>query len=132
MIYRLSFASIEVISSHIAEIIVDEGVEISLEMCEEYDALLLELFPHPYTVIVNRINEFSYTYEAGLLLGSLEKRIATAFIVYNESGENRIQKFQSMRKQDTLNIRIFSGFDLGRRKSIEWLESELAKIRCSS
>lgn len=130
MKYRLSFANIDVISDNISEIIVDEGAEVTLEMCEEYDNFLLELFPHPFTTIVNKINDFTYTYEAALQLESLENCVATAVIVYSKRAENQANNFKSIRKQDNLNIHIFSGLDLGRRKSIEWVEGELSKVHC--
>ena len=47
--YQLSFAKINVLTEHIAEVIVGQDVVISLEMSEEYDDFLTNIFSNNFT-----------------------------------------------------------------------------------
>ena len=44
MKYTLSFGYINILADNIAEVIVDEGTVMTLEMCEEYDEFLIRVF----------------------------------------------------------------------------------------
>ncbi len=54
-----SFGQIKFISSRLAEVIINQDVEVSIEFVEEYDAIMKTHFREPYAVLVNRINNYS-------------------------------------------------------------------------
>lgn len=131
MKYTLSFGDIIILSGHLAEVIVDEGTVMTLEVCEEYDAFLLDHFQHPFALLINKIHNYSYTYEAKLHIGSLENLKAFATLTYNQNGVNETKKLVAQRKADDWNTRVFCGLDMGRDKAIKWLEKEMAMINVS-
>ncbi|WNC72738.1 hypothetical protein RGQ13_01790 [Thalassotalea psychrophila] len=125
MIFDLSFGTIGIISENIAEVIVNEGTIMTLEMCEEYDAFLEEQFPHPFAILVNKLHNYSYTFEAKLHIASLENLRAIASVTYNEHGAQETKKLVKRRAADNWNLKEFSGLQMGRHKALEWLETEL-------
>ena len=123
--FNLSFGVIKIIDDNIAEIIVNEGVIITLEMCEEYDTFLEEQFPHPFALLVNRLHHYTYTYEAKLHIASLEKLRALAFVTYNKQGVEQTKSLVEIRAADNWVIKEFCGLQMGRKKAITWLVSVL-------
>ncbi|WP_019026178.1 hypothetical protein [Colwellia piezophila] len=125
--HRISFADINIISDSIAEIIIDEGVEISIEMVEEYDNFLACIFNGNYGVLINKINHYSYSLGAQFIMGSSENIVAIAAVNYTEQGKKSSKDIASRRTIDQLNLRTFSGLNLGWQDAITWLHLELAK-----
>ena len=125
MEHRLSFASVKLINPNIAEVIVDAGVNISIEMVEEYEALLGQLFHDDFALIVNKINPYDYAYEAKLSIGSHEKLKAIAVIYYNKNAEKIASEIANLRQIDGWNVRFYSGLELGWQEGVNWLEEEL-------
>lgn len=125
MIFDLSFGKINVINNNIAEVLVDEGIIFTLEMCEEYDAFLLEQFPEKFAILNNKIHSFSYTYEANLHIASLENLIAVAVVTYDKNSYLQSQNYKNLRLQDHWLLKEFTGYQLGREKALKWLELEL-------
>ncbi|WOH35991.1 hypothetical protein RI844_11475 [Thalassotalea fonticola] len=126
MNFELSFGSISIVDEHIAEVIVNEDTVMTLEMCEEYDAFLEEQFPHPFAILVNKLHNYSYTFEAKLHIASLEHLMAIAVVTYNKYGTEQTQKVLDQRAVDGLVLKEFSGLKMGRQKALSWLETVLA------
>lgn len=122
-----SFGQIKIISPNIAELIINQGVEISLELVEKYDAIMSEKFNEGYAVLVNRINNYSYAYEALLCIGSAKNLKAAAIINYSAANEQQTKDLKSIRHMDNLNIKEFSGLELGRDNAINWLKEQLTQ-----
>ncbi len=126
--YRLSFAQINIINNQIAEIIVDDGVVVSLEMVEEHDDFLTSIFNGEFGILVNKINDYHYSPEAQLIMGSIENIVAVAVVNYTTQDKQSSKEIIDKRFMDQLNIKIFSGLELGRQQAITWLQQELANI----
>lgn len=125
MLYWLSFGAIRKLSDDIAEVIVDNDVVMTLEMVEEYESFLQSHFPRPFGLLINRINNYSYTYEAQLSIGSLENIKALAVVNYHPSAQLSTQRIATIRTLDNWNIKQFSGLMLGYQKAKTWLEHQL-------
>lgn len=126
--HRLSFAHINIINNQIAEIIVDDGVVVSLEMVEEHDDFLTSIFDGEFGILVNKINSYHYSPEAQLIMGSIENIVAVAVVNYTTQDKQSSKEIIDKRFMDQLNIKIFSGLELGRQQAITWLQQELANI----
>ena len=122
--YRLSFCVVNKYCDNIAEIIVDSDVDVTIEMIEEIDVFLNNLF-HNFGVLVNKINRYRYEYEARLILGSLETMKAVASVTYSIDGEESTHAVLQVRCVDNLNVKSFSGYQLGWQEAFDWLELEL-------
>lgn len=126
MKHQLSFASITLLSDSIAEIIVNKGVEISLEMVEEYHKFLVDNFKGDFGMLVNKVYHFDYAYEAKLTIASASNIKAIAVVYYNQAGNNTTDALLKLRPQESWNLKSFSGLELGRQEGLDWLKKELS------
>lgn len=123
--YRLSFARVNIVLENIVEIVIDNFVVVSLEMVEELDKFLSNTFTEKITLLINKVNTYSYSFEAKMIFGSLENIIAIAVINYSRDGEMITTEIMEQRKVDNLNIKSFSALDLGYQHAIRWLKNEM-------
>ena len=123
----LSFGVVNILSEHIAEIIINNNVVITLEMIDEYDQFLSQHFKGDFGLLINRINHYSYTFEAMLSIGSLEGLKAMAVVFYNDIGKESTTSLMKIRETDNFNLKLFSGLELGWQSSLDWLQDELKK-----
>lgn len=82
-------------------------------------------FTQNYALLVNRINSYSFSYEALLCVASAQNLKALALINYRAENEQQTQNLKSARHMDNLNIKEFSGLELGRENSVKWLNKQL-------
>jgi hypothetical protein len=124
--HRLSFAQINLLDKSIAEVIFDKDIYISIEMIEEIETFICDFFESDFGVIVNRIYPYTYSLEAKLTLGSIERLKSIASINYTKEGVDSTQDIISKRSKDRLNIKQFNGLELGRQRALKWLVKDLA------
>lgn len=132
MRHNLSFAKINILSENIAEVVVDQGIEISLEMSEEYDDFLTEKFPEKFALLVNKVNDYDFSFEAKLSMASHENLIAIAVVTYDEQAKQSVEKVAAIRKRDGWNLKVFNGLNLGWQEGLDWLKSELNTVALES
>lgn len=131
MKYRLSFAEFTMHSGNVLEMLVNDGVEISLEMIEESDRFIAENFNDDFILLINGINNYSYTYEAQLCIASNENIKGIAFLYYSKEGLDAINQLKARRKMDNLNCKTFSGLELGSQQAYAWSNNELSTLGLS-
>ncbi|WP_076419005.1 hypothetical protein [Colwellia sp. UCD-KL20] len=124
----LSFGFINVLSENIAEIIINNNVVITLEMIDEYEKFLTEHFKSDFGLLINRVNHYSYTFEAKLSIGSLEQLKAMAVVYYNDISKKSTNSVLKKREVDNFNLKMFSGLELGWQMGVDWLNKELNNI----
>lgn len=123
---RLSFGcTINHLDGNIAEVIVDDQIEIAIEMVEELDTYLDAHYSLPFALLVNKQNQYSYTYEAQLCLGSLEKQKAIAILYHDLQTEQVPPQFKQVRKMDNIKVKTFPATKLGTKTAMAWLTSIL-------
>jgi len=123
--YRLSFCTVNIMADNIAEVIIDDNIEVSMEMVEEHDKFLCSMFRGDFGVLVNKINTYSYSLEAKLIMGSLVRMKAIASVFYSSQGMQSTQNIMEKRAMDSLNLKLFSGYELGWQQAYDWLILEL-------
>jgi len=128
MSHDLSFAKVNVLSENVAEVIVKQGVEISLEMSEEYNDFLTEKFPENFAILVNKINQYDFSFEAKLNMASHENLMAIAVVTYDDEGKQSVENVAAMRQIDGWNLRVFNGLNLGWQEGLDWLQGELSTV----
>ena len=103
MTHQLSFGYIKIIADDIAEVIVNNGIEMTLEMLDEYDNFLNEHFKNnTFGLLINKINHYTYTYEAQLAIGSLENIGAIAVINYHPRSVKTTQSLLNKRQMEMI------------------------------
>jgi len=123
--YRLSFCTVNIMTDYIAEVIIDDNIEVSMEMVEEHDKFLCSVFKGDFGVLVNKINTYSYSLEAKLIMGSVVRMKAIASVFYSSQGIQSTQNIMEKRSMDSLNLKLFSGYELGWQQAYDWLMLEL-------
>lgn len=124
MKHQLSFASVNILSGNIIEVIINPNVEISLEMSEEYNDFLAKCFTDDFAVLVNKVHPYDYAFEAKLTVGSNENLKAIAVVYYSQESVLQAENIQQIRSHDW-NLRTFSGLELGWQQAHDWLALQL-------
>ncbi len=128
---RLSYADINLLSDNIVEVTIDEGIEITLELMEEYDNFLTSTFKDDFGVLVNKVHKYTYAYEVQLSIASQENLKAIAVVNYHEQGKKMTDEIYKKREIDGWNLESFSGLELGWQSALEWLKNELTVVEVS-
>lgn len=128
MKHQLSFAKVNILNENVAEIIVEQGVEISLEMSEEYDDFLTATFANNFALLVNKVNDYDFSFEAKLSMASHENLSAIAVVTYDDEGKQSVEEVAAMRKLDGWNLKVFDGLNLGWQEGYIWLQAQLNNV----
>lgn len=125
MKHRLSFGYFTLLAENIVEVIIDEGIELSLEMVEECDVFFKAHIFGNFGMLINRINEYTYSYEAQLSIGSYTGLKAIAFVYYSDESKVMVEEINRTRVYYNWNSCTFSGLDLEWQQALQWLRKQL-------
>jgi len=125
MKHRLSFGYFNILASNILEVVVDEGVDMTLEMIEECHHFIEHNFTGNFGMLINRVNHYTYSYEAKLSIASYDNLKAIAFVYYSSDSKSITEQLYKLRALDSWNYKIFSGIELGWQQAYSWLEQQL-------
>ena len=118
--HELSFAKIILLEENIAEVIINEGIEIDNKMVTEYHDFLLRHLSAPFYLLINKINSYTYTFDAQIKIASLPQIKAMAVISYNRITEIATRDLASIPRDNEWNIQIFPDRDT----ALQWLLSQ--------
>ena len=118
-IHKLSFGEITILKPNLAEVIIGSDVEMDLEMVSEYHEFLLTHLEHPFNLLINKIHQYSYTFEAQQHLGSLIEINLMAVVAYSTMTERSTNSLISIPRAMPWNIQIFKE----REAALDWLEN---------
>ncbi len=118
-VFKLSFATINIIHDCLAEVIINDGVEMNVAMVEAYHNFLLDHLTPPFSLLVNKINPYSYTFEAQVEIASLKEIDHMAVVIYNSSSKMATNILIQLNKTHDWNIELFNN----REEAMDWLSS---------
>jgi len=118
--YTLSFCEITLLEKDIAEVIINEGIEINLAMVEEYHALLLNKLVYPFSLLINKKNSYSYTFEAQLQLAALPQINVIAIVTYTKISEISTRNLASLPREIPWRLEMFNDREL----ALNWLRNQ--------
>lgn len=118
--YELSFARITILDNNLAEVVVNEGAELNEEMVDQYHEFLLTHLQPPFLLLINKINAYTYNFQAQLKLADLEEIGAMAVISYNKTTEASTELLASYPRVNKWNMKLFSDRDT----ALAWLKLE--------
>ena len=119
-LHELPFAKIILLQADIAEIIVDEGISMDLDMVNQYHSFLLEHLTAPFSLLINKINSYTYDFEAQLKLGTLDEINAMAVVSYNRITTITTERLASYPRDKEWNLKVFPN----RTEALDWLHKE--------
>lgn len=116
---RLSFANINVIEKNLAEVIIDEGIIMDEIMVDEYHDFLLTNLTAPFSLIINKENCYSYTFEAQKMICNLKAIHLIAIIVTTQAALMATETLIKINENNSWNIEVFKDKD----SAINWISS---------
>ena len=121
-IFILPFGKVTILESNIAEITINEGILLDSSMVDTYRNLLKSQLQSPFSLLINKIHPYSYTFDAQIEMGRLHDAITyRAVVVYSKSGEMATQIVMDINKNKNWNIKIFKE----RQAALDWLHVNL-------
>ena len=123
-LYELPFARIIILRDDIAEVIINEGVQMDASMVEQYHAFLLSHLQAPFSLLINKVNAYSYDFDAQKKLATLEEIRAMAVVVYNRVSRIATETLASFPRAVKWNLKIFSN----REEALNWLVAQQEEV----
>ena len=119
-LYELRFGKIILLSNNIAEVIINESVEMDEAMVDEYHEFLIAHLHAPFCLLINKINSYSYDFAAQMNLATIQQIKAMAVVAYNRVAESATVSLIDTPRKVGWNIKIFPN----REEALQWLVSE--------
>lgn len=119
-LHELPFAKIIILRDDIAEVMVDDGVQMDKAMVEQYHEFLLSHLRAPFSLLVNKVNSYTYDFYAQEKLATLKEINAIAVVAYNRVTKITTETLASYPRDVEWNLRIFSNRD----EALAWLLTE--------
>lgn len=117
-VYKLSFGTIISINNHLAEVIIDEGIEMDEHLVDAYHDFLLSHFKAPFSLLINKKNSYSYTFEAQKIIANLEEIHKMAVLVGTLGSTLATKTIISLKERE--NIKIF----VDREEALDWINDK--------
>ena len=124
-LHELSFAKIIILRKDIAEVIVNDGIEMNETMVDEYHNFLLSHLQAPFSLLINKVNAYTYDFNAQKKLATIEEIHAMAVVAYNRITKITTQSLASFPRDHKWNMEVFSGRDT----ALHWLTSKQDSAR---
>jgi len=122
-LHELPFAKIVILRDDIAEVMINDGVRMNQEMVEQYHDFLLSHLRAPFSLLINKINSYTYDFHAQEKLATLKEINAMAVVAYNRVTKITTETLASYPRDVKWNLEIFSNRD----EALAWLLSEQGK-----
>ena len=116
-LYELPYAKIIILHDNIAEVMINDEVKMDLEMVEHYHEFLLSHLRSPFSLLINKINSYSYDFDAQLKLATLKEINAMAVVAYNRTTRITTESLASYPRSKKWNLKVFSNRD----EALDWL-----------
>ena len=126
MFHELPFAKIIVLEKDIAEVIINEGIEMTAGMVNEYHEFLLKHLQAPFSLLINKVNSYTYDFDAQLNIANLKQINVMAVVAYNRAAKASTESMMNAIPRETpWKLQIFTTRD----QALAWVVSEQIKIR---
>jgi len=123
--HSLGFGQIIILQPDIAEVIIDDGIEMDEHMVDDYHNFLVNHLVAPFSILVNKIHSYTYTFEAQLKLGTIPQIHSMAVITYSHISEVATHSLNSIPRATPWNLRTFKE----REQALNWLKQIQQVIR---
>ncbi len=123
-LHELSFAKIILLHDDVAEVMINDGVEMNEEMVKQYHDFLISHLQPPFSLLINKINSYTYDFQAQLQLATIKEINAMAVVSYNRATKITTETLASYPRSETWNLQVFSY----RSDALDWLLDEQKKL----
>ena len=119
-VYNLSFGPIIVINPNLVEVIVNHGVVFGELEVDEFHDFILTNFDAPISLLVNKKNDYSYTFEAQKNVGNIKEIKAIAFLSTTLSGLMIYKTMNNINAKEKEAVKMFND----RTGALIWLKQQ--------
>ena len=119
-LHELPFAKIIILRDDIAEVMINDGVEMDMNMVDQYHDFLLTHLRAPFSLLINKVNAYTYDFHAQEELATLKEIKAMAVVAYNRVTRIATETLASFPRDVKWNLQIFSNRD----EALAWLVSQ--------
>lgn len=105
--YKLSFGEITILKSNLAEVVVNDGVEMDLPKVAEYHDFLLSTLRAPFSLLINKKYSYSYNFEAQRVISDLSGLDRVAVLVSDVGGLMSTETLINLNKNASWNLKTF-------------------------
>ena len=119
-LHELPFAKIIILRDDIAEVMINEGIQMDKDMVEQYHDFLLSHLHAPFSLLVNKVNAYTYDFQAQEKLATLKEIHAMAVVAYNRVTQLTTETLASYPREVKWNLSIFTNRD----EALAWLISQ--------
>jgi len=120
----LDFGRVIILRHDIAEVIINEGVEMDGAMVERYHDCLLEHLQAPFSLLINKQNAYSYDFNAQSNLATIPEINTMAVVTYNRVSASTTETLINTPRKRKWNIQMFGDRD----NAFSWLKEQQAKM----
>lgn len=124
--HQLSFCTIKILRNDIAEVIINDGVEVDVKRLNEVESFLIRQLTPPFSLVMNKVNHYSFQYDAQVKMGTYQQLNAIAVISYNKTSEILTETLKNIPRDMKWNLEVFSD----REEAVDWAKSQQAKSAC--
>ena len=116
--HHLSFSTVTLLKDNVVEVIANEGIEVDMQMANELKHFFKSNLKHRFFVLINRVNSYSYTFEAQQSILNIKNIHSLAFVAYSQSSAESAKLLTVFATEDIkYEIEFFSDRD----SSLNWL-----------
>lgn len=123
--HKLDFGRIIILQPDIAEVIINEGIEMDESMVDDYHDCLIKHLAAPFSLLVNKINSYTYTFDAQLKLATIPQIHSMAVVTYSHISKVATESLNNIPRHRPWNLCTFSS----REQAITWLKQNQSRIR---
>jgi hypothetical protein len=124
-VHELGFGKIIRLDEDIAEVIIDRGIEMDLAMVNEYHNFLITHLKAPFSLLINKVNPYTYTFAAQRKLATIPQIRTMAVVTHNPIAEKMTLSLVRIPRDRDWNIKLFRDRDL----ALQWLRDDRDKPR---
>lgn len=122
-LYELPYAKVIILQDDIAEVIIDDEVVMDEAMVDHYHDFLRSHLSAPFSLLINKVNSYTYDFNAQMKLATIVEINAMAVIAYNRITKITTESLASYPRSAEWNLKVFSNRD----EALYWLISEQKK-----
>ncbi|MDP7593712.1 MAG: STAS/SEC14 domain-containing protein [Litorilituus sp.] len=115
--FQISFAKVYLLAADLGEIVVDEGVDISVAMVDEIHQCFNAIFSGSFSLLVNKRNSYSTELEALIKFGTHTGIDKIAVFAPNKLAKLSADFAADIPSSEQLNILVFTS----REEALAWL-----------
>ncbi|WP_147678548.1 hypothetical protein [Algibacter pacificus] len=116
----MSFCIIRVVNSKLAEVIVNEGAVIDEIEVAEYHDVLLNVLDAPFSLLINKLHAYTYTFKAQRSITDLKELKAVAIVVKTAGAILSTETLIQVSREVHDNIKLFRT----REEALNWLKKK--------